>query len=109
MKVIYLNKLETIGSANETPQAVIRAVMEVDPKGMSLDQMRRRIHVMDALDKCKDGILRLEDNDHAMLAEALKSYPWLRASSALLAMIDAVVDAKGPVQPVDAAVADKSA
>jgi hypothetical protein len=44
--------------------------------GASIDEMRRGIRVLDALDRAKDEVLELEDADWEHLVEKVKRMPW---------------------------------
>ena len=93
MKQIDLSKLPPFENVNI--KDVLKQVCEQSPqKVLSIDEMRRRIHIMDALDKADDqGMLTLEDADHQVLLEAVTTFPWNRAHRSLVAMIDAITSA----------------
>lgn len=81
---------------------VLHDVAASNPKGGDPAQMRKRVRILDALSIAeKDGNreFQLEDADWEELKSALNSYPWGVNDSTLLAIIDAVMDAKKVVPP----------
>lgn len=94
MKQIDLSKLPPFENVNI--KDVLKQVSEQSPQRvLTLDEMRRRIHIMDAIDKLDDGgMLTLEDADHKVLVDAVSTFPWNRAHRSLVAMIDAITNAE---------------
>ena len=84
---------------------VLRDVAEVNPKGGTVETMRKRCKLLDKIDAAKaqdraDSML-LEDSEWEELKTALNDYPWGPNDPELLAVIDGVLDAKAP--PAEAA------
>jgi|SRR5215467_14187249 len=75
---------------------VIRQVIKrpLDPqKGADVDEMRKGIRVLDAVDKA-DQVLELEDADYDHLKEKTLAMPWAMVDKRILDFINAVVDAQ---------------
>ena len=91
-------------SFNDTKAADVytMAVKFSQQGGVSIDEMRKRVRVLDAIENNKDPVaLLLEDADHATLAEALKVVPWSVSTKELLMIIDAALNAGAPPVVVD--------
>lgn len=73
---------------------VLRSSVAAAPNGINVDQMRKRIRVLDVLDKAAGDSFTLEDADHQTLVGVLNAQPWARADRELLALIDDVLNAK---------------
>jgi len=66
-------------------------------QGVSIEEMRRRVRVLDAFEANKDPVgITLEDADHETLVQALKSVPWTVSSKEVLTIVDDALDAKAP-------------
>lgn len=75
---------------------VLNQVVSMSPsRPMDIGEMRKRVRILDALEKAK-GHLILEDADHQVLKAAIESFPWQAADSELLQIIDDVTEAKEP-------------
>jgi len=87
-------QLRTEGRFKSTD--VFRQVIDTSPqKPLSVDEIRKRCRVLDALDKA-NGILELEDIDHLTLKLAIQDFPFNVADRTLLQIIDDVLEAKAP-------------
>jgi len=86
---------------------VIRSVISRPPQpnprmgiagGLTIADIRARCRVEDELDKLTPdaATLLLEDADHATTVCAFNDFPWGASNKNLLAIIDAVLDAKEP-------------
>lgn len=67
MKTIHLREHATFPTA-----ALIREVCNKTTAGLTIEDIRARLRVIDALEKCKGKVLLLEDADHATLQDAIK-------------------------------------
>lgn len=84
MKIIELPDLKE-PSAPE----ILKGVLENIPRGARLDELRRRIRIMDVLEKAS-GSLTLEDADHALLKSVYAEFPFTRALPGIVALGDAI-------------------
>lgn len=62
--------------------------------GADIEELRRGIRVLDALDKCDSDALVLEDNDWQHLADKTKAMPWGVVDKRVLQFVDDVLEAK---------------
>lgn len=77
---------------------VIKEVISVSPQGMTLDQMRIRLRILDLVEKEeKSTSLSLEDADYVLLCGVLNATPWQRADRFLLEILDEILSPKGVV------------
>lgn len=80
-----------------TTIGILRQVMSLSPNAtINVDQIRKRCRVLDLLDTVKneDTELRMEDDDHDTVKQAIKEFPFNLAHRALLRVIDDVLEAK---------------
>jgi hypothetical protein len=73
----------------------IRQVLRrpLDPqKGADIEEMRRSIRVLDALD-ASDGTLELEDADWQHLCQKVRAMQWAFVDRRIVQLIDSVLDA----------------
>jgi hypothetical protein len=61
--------------------------------GASIDEMRRSIRVLDALEACHGEVLTLEDADWEHLRNKVERMPWATIDRRILRFIDDVVNA----------------
>lgn len=74
---------------------VIKGVMGNSPnKSIGVEDMRRRVIVIEAVEAMKDGTLILEDADYKLLSEAFNTFPWQQANRALVNLIDDILGAE---------------
>jgi len=73
-------------------KSVLQQVVNTNPRGMLLDEMRRRIAILDLLEAAKVHLL-LEDRDHTFVCDALRNFAWGVAHRDLMAVIDHVLEA----------------
>lgn len=74
-------------------RVVIKAIVRrpLDPqKGVDIEEMRRGIRILDAVDATKGNVLELEDADHAHLAEKLRGMQWAAVDRRVIEFIDDV-------------------
>ena len=81
MKQIPLKTVEVVMNDRPTRlsyQAQIIELMKAPTgnKGADLDEIRRSIRVMDAVDSANGGLLELEDADFEYMAHKIKSARW---------------------------------
>jgi hypothetical protein len=80
--------------AAQKPSEVIKEIVSFSPnKAISVEEMRQRVAVMEALDRATDEVL-LEDATWQILADAIRTFPFNRASRDLLTVVDAVLNAE---------------
>jgi hypothetical protein len=81
----------TITYADVITQVIRRPL---DPqKGADIDEMRRGIRVLDAIDKSKGQVLELEDADWEHLKQKTQVMPWGFVDRRILQFIDDVQNA----------------
>ncbi|WP_259384369.1 hypothetical protein [Bacillus thuringiensis] len=78
---------------------VLRQIVEHPSEPYNVADLRRAVRVLDQLDMLGDS-LALEDADHEFLKQRVAAAQFIRADRAVLALIDAVLDA--PQSPVSA-------
>lgn len=91
MKLINFNK-----HGNFDTCSVLRMVMNQNPRGMLLDEMRRRIDVLKQLNVAGAVHVVLAEDDFTLITDALKTYPYGVAHEDLLALIDEVIASGAP-------------
>jgi hypothetical protein len=62
-------------------------------QGATIDEMRKSIRVLDALDMAQDGTLALEDADWEHLAQKVRAFPWGMVDRRLVVFYDDVCSA----------------
>ncbi len=75
---------------------LIKGSLKFSEGGVDLEELRKRVRILDALDATKDSNLLLEDADHAKLVEVVKAQKWRIASAELLQVLEAITEAKEP-------------
>jgi len=107
MKRIKLRRDVFSGNEKLSSVTVFRLVTSSSPtRALTVEEMRRRVRVLDALDAAnvQDEWLVLEDEDAKMLAGAVDSYPWASANKGLLSIIDDALQPETVTPPKLAAV-----
>ena len=61
--------------------------------GASIDEMRKGIRILDALDAAKDDVLALEDADWEFLKQKVEKFPWAGTDRRFLEFYDAIMHA----------------
>ena len=69
--------------------------------GATIDEMRRSIRVLDALETATDDVLALEDSDWQVLRDKVEVFPWGMVDRRLLAFYDDVVGASDALRRED--------
>lgn len=87
MKQIPLKTLDDI-DYRELIVQVVRVPLDRQ-QGATIDEMRRGIRVLDALDRA-DGTLELEDADWEHLRDKVRHFPWGMVDRRLLEFCDDV-------------------
>jgi hypothetical protein len=65
------------------------AINNVPRDGFTVDEMRKRLKIMDALDAAKDKAeIDIEDADLATLKHCVSEVRWIRLDKAILAFVD---------------------
>lgn len=91
-----MKTFKLLSQNNVSTVQVIREVISVAPQGMTLDQMRIRLRILDLVEKEeKAAVLSLEDADYALLCGVLNTTPWQRADRFLVEILDEVLSPKG--------------
>lgn len=91
MKTVVLRELPTVKSID-----LIKTVLErPGVTGLSVSDIRKRIRVLDVIEKLEPGAakLDLEDGDHDTLRAAVLGFSYGGASKDLLTVIDDIVPA----------------
>ena len=73
---------------------LIKEIIGVSPKGMTVTQLRSRIRILDALDKPENDSVILEDAEFTTLTEIVNDTGWVRADRQVLQIIDDILTAK---------------
>lgn len=83
----------------DSKEVFIQAVRSI-PQGGDLLELRKRVRVLDRIEKATNDKLYLEDQDHQCLVKALETQPWAIAHADLLAIIDDAIKAVSrPFEP----------
>lgn len=94
MKSIKFTEYETFKTRD-----VIRTIIEIVPPksgGVSAQEMRSRIRLLDRLDAATGDTLELEDADHARLVHILSEFKFGVVHRELSTIIDAIETAQEP-------------
>lgn len=77
---------------------IFRNVLSVNQQGMSIDDIRKRIRILDVIDELdeSDTFMDLEDLDYLTLKNAIQTQKWVIADRNLLRIIDDVLEAETP-------------
>ena len=94
--------IELIKTGSFSTVETITVVAKQTQKGITVDEMRLRCRILDAVEKADPTHGLIEDADHKLLVSLMKTFPFAVADKDLLGIIDAVINAK------DAAVRDAS-
>jgi len=77
---------------DEAIRQVIRRPLDTQ-KGAEIEEIRKGIRVLDALDKAEDGVITLEDADWEHLKSKTQAMQWAFVDKRILQFIDDVMDA----------------
>lgn len=96
MKTITLKTVQLARDGEEVPYAALirQCVSASKPNApVMLDEQRKRIRVLDALDALKPGAkaLELEDEDAKTLARCVEEMPWAFTSKGIVQFADDVL------------------
>lgn len=83
--------MRLIDTTKEDREALFTLVTNAPEKGYGLDEVRRGVKLLDALEG--EGPLRLEDAEWSFLCARLKQTQWRVATKDVLALVDKVLDA----------------
>lgn len=80
---------------------LLAIVANAAPQGVSVEQMRQRIRILDACDRARDQpTIILEDADYTAALELVKAHRWGGVDRDLIAFTDAVENARQlPLSP----------
>lgn len=81
-------------------KAVIGAVAG-GPARQKVDEMRRRVRILDALEKEPSTHILLEDADHEHLVKLVNEFDFGVAHPDLLKIVDDILEAKAPPAVID--------
>src|SRR5215831_18742395 len=76
----------------ELIRQVIRRPLDVQ-RGADIDELRKGIRVLDALDKASENVLELEDNDWEHLKAKTLAMQWLIIDRRVVWFVDDIVNA----------------
>jgi hypothetical protein len=71
----------------EAIRQVIRRPMDAQ-RGADIEEIRKGIHILDALDRASDGVLELEDGDWQHLREKTLSMQWAFVDRRIVQFVD---------------------
>lgn len=97
MKKIKLRRDLMAGNEKISSLTILRLVAGSSPqKALTVDDMRRRVRILDALDEVPHNgdTLVLEDEDVKALVDAIEGFPWASANKSILTIIDDVLGAE---------------
>jgi len=90
----FENVVFTIAGTEQSYMDLAKAcVNNVGREGINVEEQRRRIKILDALDKSV-GKITLEDAEMDKLKQLVESMPWALINKHIVAFSDAVRDAK---------------
>jgi 2C-methyl-D-erythritol 2,4-cyclodiphosphate synthase len=70
-------------------------VLENSPTtGISLDEMRSRVMLKEQLSATKGDEFLVEEADFKMISQAVKTFPWLKATKELLETLEGIVNSE---------------
>lgn len=70
-----------------------KMVLQATPNGMTLDEMKNRLSIMEKMDKANDNLV-LEDVEWDILSQAVNSYSWNQVHAFIPLACDAVLNAE---------------
>lgn len=65
-----------------------------DQNGLTIEQVRTSIKVLDVIDASIDGVIRLEDAEYNFVKHRISVTKWIVATKDLVEFIDAVMNAE---------------
>jgi len=94
-KIVLRSDTAQMGNERIASATLLKMVAGNSPnKALTVDEMRKRVHILDALESSSGDVLFLEDEDHRCLSDAIQGFPWSAANKALLQIIDDVLNAE---------------
>jgi hypothetical protein len=95
VKTIELKIVERAAGEPWDYREVIKNVINgVDPReGLSVDEMRKRLRVVDALEACDGPVLELEDADYELLARKVREMKWIVVDRVIVDFCDDIANA----------------
>lgn len=66
--------------------------------GASIEEMRKGIRILDALDRARDNVLELEDADWEHLKTKVEKMPWAQVDRRFLEFYDDIVSATDAIR-----------
>jgi hypothetical protein len=80
---------------SKTTREVLDIVLENSPTtGIGLDEMRSRVTLKDQLAATKGDEFLVEEADFKMISQAVKTFPWLKATKELLETLEGIVNSE---------------
>lgn len=67
-------------------------------QGATIDEMRKGIRVLDALDKSQNDVLELEDADWEFLKQKVEKFPWAQVDRRFVQFYDDVTNATDAIR-----------
>lgn len=79
-----------------TTKEIITLVISNSPqKQLTIDEMRKRVSILQTFEAAGDKeSFVLEDAEHQVLVDAIKTFPWALASKELLSILDDFLNAE---------------
>lgn len=78
-----------------TTKAILTTVLNQNPRGMMLDEIRRRCKLMDLVEEATTHIV-VKDDEFTFLSDTIKSFPFSIAAKNLLLCLDDILSADEP-------------
>lgn len=60
------------------------------PVGFSIDDIRKRLRLIECLNSAKNGTIEMEDADYALVNECVRQYKWNKVDKMIVEFVDAV-------------------
>lgn len=89
-------KFIPLKDGNIKTRMIIDAVVSQAANGARLDEIRRRVRIIEALEKADGDTLHLEDADHSLLVKLINEFSFAIARPELVTILDEIIDAKAP-------------
>lgn len=83
-------------SYDEAIKQIIRKPMDAS-KGAEIEEIRKGIRVLDALDKAENGVLTLEDSDWEHLKAKTEAMQWAFVDRRIARLVDDILNATDEV------------
>lgn len=89
MKTVSIENVD-----NFNARMILMEMLKIAPQGINISDMRKRVRVLDVLDKAKDNTqIELEDADYDTLRDVINSGTYSVATPEILKILDNVLKA----------------